>query len=87
MNRFFPKRPRFRLDPVAYRRLRHRVLERDGWRCQRCGSLCELEVHHIRSRGLLGDDAAENLITLCARCHQEVHLLGSNPTNSPYLAP
>jgi hypothetical protein len=28
----------------------------------------DLQVHHMQSRGLLGDDAEENRITLCARC-------------------
>ena len=69
-----PKRPRLRLDPKAYRRLHHQVLARDGWRCQNCGSLTDLHVHHIHPRGLLGNDAEGNLITLCAKCHKDVHL-------------
>jgi predicted HNH restriction endonuclease len=31
-------------------------------------------VHHIQSRSLLGDDAERNLITLCALCHNKIHL-------------
>jgi hypothetical protein len=31
------------------------------------------KVHHLCSRSLLGDDASENLITLCADCHSDVH--------------
>jgi 5-methylcytosine-specific restriction endonuclease McrA len=31
----------------------------------------DLQVHHIQPRGRLGDDAAENLITLCAACHEK----------------
>ncbi|MGD0907850.1 MAG: HNH endonuclease [Candidatus Acidiferrales bacterium] len=67
------KRPRLRLDPEAYRRLCREVLERDGWRCQSCGCIEGLQVHHIRPRSRLGDDAAENLIALCALCHQKAH--------------
>jgi len=52
------RRPRLRLDPESYAALRQRVLQRDGWRCQRCGSLQNLEVHHVRSRSKLGDDVA-----------------------------
>ncbi|MGD0966358.1 MAG: HNH endonuclease [Candidatus Acidiferrales bacterium] len=52
------------------------MLHRDGWRCQRCGSLQNLEVHHLRSRSLLGDDAEENLITLCNPCHRGLHGAG-----------
>jgi 5-methylcytosine-specific restriction endonuclease McrA len=68
------KRPRLHLDRRSYRILRERILQRDAWRCQHCGCRSGLQVHHIRSRSLLGDDADENLITLCARCHKQVHL-------------
>jgi 5-methylcytosine-specific restriction endonuclease McrA len=68
-----PRGPRLRLDPDSYRKLRAEVLERDGWRCQYCGSSDRLEVHHIRSRSLLGDDTNENLITLCVDCHGDIH--------------
>jgi hypothetical protein len=43
-----------------------RVLERDGWRCQKCGSLEGLQVHHKIKRSDQGDDALANLLTLCA---------------------
>ena len=69
-----PKRPRIRLDPDGYERLRGQVLERDGWRCQHCGNASDLQVHHICSRSQLGDDAESNLITLCVTCHQAAHL-------------
>jgi len=68
-----PKRPRLRLDPDAYDRLCQEILERDGWRCQSCGTMRGLEVHHQRRRSALGDDAEENLITLCNHCHQQIH--------------
>jgi 5-methylcytosine-specific restriction endonuclease McrA len=68
------RRPRLRLDAGAYRNLCSDVLERDGWRCQKCGTSECLQMHHIRSRSALGDDAAENLITLCADCHRQSHL-------------
>jgi 5-methylcytosine-specific restriction endonuclease McrA len=68
-----PKRPRLRLDPQFYQELRERVFERDGWRCQHCGSLSELQLHHIQARSQLGNDAEENLITLCVQCHMQAH--------------
>jgi 5-methylcytosine-specific restriction endonuclease McrA len=67
------KRSRLRLDQDSYRKLRAEVLLRDGWRCQTCGRPDHLQVHHIRSRSRLGDDADENLITLCADCHNNIH--------------
>jgi 5-methylcytosine-specific restriction endonuclease McrA len=69
------KHPRLRLSFEEYERLRHEVLERDAWRCQDCGSLKTLHVHHLTKRSDLGDDVPENLITLCARCHWRRHKL------------
>jgi hypothetical protein len=37
------KRPRQRLDRCSYETLRGQVLRRDGWRCQSCGSLRDLQ--------------------------------------------
>jgi 5-methylcytosine-specific restriction endonuclease McrA len=76
MTQLRPRCPRQELDQDSYRRLCQQVLERDGWRCQRCGSLVNLQVHHINSRSQLGDDTEENLISLCASCHELVHRMG-----------
>ena len=67
------KRGRIRLDADAYLRLHQEVLARDGWRCQMCGSLRGLEIHHIQRRSQAGDDAEDNLITLCSECHRVIH--------------
>ena len=67
------KRPRLRLEPEAYRQLCLEVLERDRWRCQSCGRMEGLQVHHIQPRSRLGNDTDENLVALCIRCHQEAH--------------
>jgi ATP-dependent DNA helicase RecQ len=68
-----PDPPRLRLDPESYEALRQQVLRRDGWRCQSCGTMSNLEVHHKQLRSHSGDDSKENLITLCCRCHASVH--------------
>jgi 5-methylcytosine-specific restriction endonuclease McrA len=54
--------------------LRLKILERDSWRCQFCGTRSNLQVHHIiyRSHGGLDDEA--NLITVCASCHDKIHV-------------
>lgn len=62
-----------RLDPVSYENLRQRVLRRDGWRCQSCGTMSNLEVHHKQFRSHLGDDSELNLITMCTACHRKRH--------------
>ena len=73
MNGIRPKRARLRLDPEVYQQLRNQVLNRDGWKCQSCGTMSNLEVHHKEFRSQSGDDSAENLITLCTPCHDTVH--------------
>ena len=73
MKRTGVERLRLRLDPEAYRALHHQVLERDNWRCQNCGSMQNLQVHHLRLRSHSGPDEEQNLITLCADCHAQVH--------------
>jgi 5-methylcytosine-specific restriction endonuclease McrA len=68
-----PKSPPLRLDRDQYDLLRSQVVRRDGWRCQSCGSMSNLEVHHKDFRSHSGDDSEENLITLCNACHTAVH--------------
>lgn len=46
--------------------------KRDGWECQRChGDSRNLHVHHIDQDKQNNDP--ENLVTLCAPCHGQVH--------------
>jgi 5-methylcytosine-specific restriction endonuclease McrA len=73
MTTILPKQQRLRLLPDAYREMHRQVLERDGWECQLCGAMSNLEVHHIRFRSHSGDDSEQNLITLCAACHASKH--------------
>ena len=68
-----PKPVGLRLDPVAYESVRQQVLRRDGWRCQSCGTMANLEVHHKEFRSHSGHDSEANLITLCSTCHASVH--------------
>jgi 5-methylcytosine-specific restriction endonuclease McrA len=71
---FRPKAVPSRLDLLSYQSLRQQILRRDGWRCQSCGTMSNLEVHHKEFRSHSGGDSEENLITLfCATCHSRVH--------------
>ena len=67
------KQPQFKLKREEYALLRKRVLERDGWRCQECSLMRDLQVHHMKSRSQLGGDVMQNLITLCVSCHRHAH--------------
>jgi 5-methylcytosine-specific restriction endonuclease McrA len=73
MNRVSGKNQRLRLDSNSYRALHRQVLERDNWRCQLCGRMQTLQVHHLEFRSQSGSDVEQNLITLCAECHEQVH--------------
>jgi 5-methylcytosine-specific restriction endonuclease McrA len=68
-----PKRAPLRLNSDSYDQLRNLVLRRDRWRCQSCGTMSNLEVHHKEFRSHSGDDSEQNLITLCSACHANVH--------------
>jgi len=59
-------KPRRIVDRQAIRKARRA-------RCQVCGSTWMLHVHHIKSRGAGGDDVPENLVCLCAACHEKAH--------------
>jgi hypothetical protein len=38
-----------------YEQFCREVLQRDGWRCQVCGTMSSLEVHHQQERSHSGD--------------------------------
>jgi 5-methylcytosine-specific restriction endonuclease McrA len=73
MSSIGPKLSRLRLDPEAYESLRQRVLRRDDWRCQACGTMANPGVHHQRFRSHASHDSEENLIRLCVSRHDGVH--------------
>ena len=53
---------------------RGKALDRDGWRCTRCGKAARLEAHH--NQALVAGGAPydlRNLRTLCRGCHIEHH--------------
>ena len=57
------------LHKGRWARVRLEVLERDGWRCRRCGCYGN-EVDHIRPLRKGGDPFdPDNLQTLCRTCH------------------
>lgn len=64
---------RLSLPKEAYIALCQAVLYRDRWRCRFCAKRNTLHVHHIVYRSAGGDDVESNLITLCAKHHEQVH--------------
>jgi len=60
--------------PENWDEIRKKVYRKDGWTCQRCGIRnVKLHAHHLipLSEGGLGE--IENLVTLCERCHKDMH--------------
>ena len=53
----------------AWRILRREVLDRDGWRCTRCGARGRLDVHHKVPLAAGGTNELRNLTALCRGCH------------------
>jgi 5-methylcytosine-specific restriction endonuclease McrA len=58
---------------------RRLVLERDGWRCTRCGAAKDLHLHPVRD-GRAEDDP-DAYVTLCRRCRLEAE--GQTPLATP----
>jgi 5-methylcytosine-specific restriction endonuclease McrA len=56
---------------AKWRRLRTKILERDGHRCVYCHTDVALEVHHVN--GDPTDDRETNLETVCKNCHRKHH--------------
>lgn len=59
------------------------VDKRDGYKCRCCGAhgnpegldaLDKLHRHHLTFRSKGGQDVAANLLLLCSRCHDRVHV-------------
>ncbi len=53
--------------------MRRFVLARDHFCCTNCRGAQGLQVHHIQFRSMGGGHAAQNLASLCARCHSMIH--------------
>lgn len=71
-------------DNEQWRQTREKVLNRDSYECQFCGTTNEehqeendrgLDVHHIIPRSDGGQDTMRNLVALCRSCHQTMESL------------
>lgn len=66
---WYPERP----PKTQWDKIRKVVLERDNHTCIACGhrALKYMNVHHIEDSG---DNAPENLVTMCVACHAVMHI-------------
>jgi 5-methylcytosine-specific restriction endonuclease McrA len=63
----------FQRSEYEGRNFRAKVLWRDKYTCQRCGSKSDLQAHHIRQKKNGGTDRVDNGLTLCEKCHDDLH--------------
>lgn len=64
----------------GYSKFRKKVLNRDNYTCQLCGSKNDLEVHHIKPYAKYPclRVSVNNGITYCKQCHKAIHRRMSN---------
>lgn len=60
-------------SPIPWKELREEILRRDGYKCNVCGGVDCLEVHHVVPCMNCGMNNPSNLITLCRSCHKRAH--------------
>lgn len=63
------------LNTIDWDIKRHHIFKRDNYKCQKCGSVQELVLHHkeYEPNKLPWDYPDENFITLCNNCHSGGH--------------
>jgi 5-methylcytosine-specific restriction endonuclease McrA len=64
-----------RLERRQHAKVYEAVHARDGRVCQHCGLYCgqSIHVHHVVFRSLGGGTTVENLLSVCQRCHRNIH--------------
>lgn len=58
---------------LRYKALRDKRLKHDKYQCQLCGTGKNLIIHHVSYEHLGEASEFDDLVTLCRKCHQEVH--------------
>ncbi len=80
------KDERRKRDYHAWNAVSARVDARDEGQCRVCGTranphvttlLGRLHRHHIAYRSRGGEDITSNIVSLCAACHDEIHIHGT----------
>jgi len=63
------------LNTLDWEIRRYQIFKRDNMKCQGCGTLHDIVVHHIKYiKGLLPwEYKDDDLLTLCEYCHAKVH--------------
>lgn len=63
------------LQSPKWEQIRQRVFARDGFKCIICGAKENLHCHHHRTTHLFHEENhLEDLVTLCEKHHDDLHL-------------
>lgn len=62
------------LQSFYWKKIRAQALSRDRNLCQSCKKSAAQDVHHLTYRNL-GQEKVEDLLSLCRRCHEIMHLV------------
>ena len=80
----------YQISDYEGRNFREKVLWRDSYQCQRCGSSDRLQAHHIQHRAHGGSNTPHNGIALCENCrkalHEDLWVLDKKPKQFQYPA-
>ena len=63
-------------ENASWRELKEKIKAERGAKCELCGSLGKLDLHHIISRKNKGKDTEDNLQLLCRACHAQTPSFG-----------
>lgn len=63
-------------ENVTWRELKEKIKAIRGAKCECCGALGKLDLHHIVPRKNKGKDTEDNLQLLCRPCHAQTPSFG-----------
>ena len=81
-----PRGPYFYSRP-DWLKLRRQIIERDGFKCQRCRSTSRIVVHHIEPLRVGHDNSPDNLVAVCRPCHGYIHRVATSQHYVPVVEP
>ena len=64
------------LNSEHWRQKREEALIASGYKCQKCGTTHNLQVHHKTYENICNEDVENDLVVLCEFHHQEEHRIG-----------
>ena len=53
--------------------IKHIIVRKRGYKCELCGHIRNIQLHHKNYDHKLGYEREEDLILLCDRCHKVSH--------------